>query len=125
MQNLNLAQHQWQSNNVALAESVLEQCPAELRGWEWSYCKNLCHLDLLTLCGHSTAAAATRFSLLGVYGLNFSPDGKQIASSGTDNLVKVWDVLTGREIRTLKGHADVVFAVSFSPDGLLIATGSK
>jgi WD40 repeat protein/serine/threonine protein kinase len=125
VQNLNLAQREWQANNVGLTESLLEQCPSELRGWEWSYLKNLCHLDLLTLRGHSTAPGAIRWSLAGVYGLDFSPDGKQIASAGSDNLVKIWEVSTGREIRSLKGHNDVVFAVSFSPDGGKIATGSK
>ena len=125
VQNLYLAQHEWQSNNVALAESLLEQCPSYLRGWEWSYLKNQCHLDLLTVRGHTTSPGAVRWGLSGIYGLNFSPDGKQIASAGSDNLVKVWDVSTGREIRTLKGHTDVVFAVSFSPDGQMVATGSK
>jgi WD40 repeat protein len=38
--------------------------------------------------------------------------------------IKLWDVKTGEEIRTLKGHRDSVRSVAFSPDGRLIASGS-
>lgn len=37
----------------------------------------------------------------------------------------LWDVITGSEIRTFKGHADAVWTVSFSPDGQYLATGSR
>ena len=31
----------------------------------------------------------------------------------------------GRQVRTLTGHLDYVFAVAFSPDGNRVASGSK
>src|SRR4051812_39909795 len=34
----------------------------------------------------------------------FSPDGKILASGGGDNAVRLWDVETGREIKSLVGH---------------------
>src|SRR5436190_1203028 len=34
----------------------------------------------------------------------FSPDGKQLATAGNDNLIRIWDPATGRQIRELKGH---------------------
>ena len=40
-----------------------------------------------------------------------------LASGGPDTTVKLWDVDTGSEIRTLIGHTDGVESVSFSPDG--------
>jgi WD40 repeat protein len=45
-----------------------------------------------------------------------SPDGKQLAGT-VGNEVKVWDVQTGRETLTLKGHTSWVQSVAFSPDG--------
>jgi WD40 repeat protein/uncharacterized caspase-like protein len=36
----------------------------------------------------------------------------------------LWDVDTGREIRTFEGHSKWINSVSFSPDGRYIATGS-
>jgi COMPASS component SWD3 len=39
--------------------------------------------------------------------------------------IKLWDVKTGREIRTLKGHSSFINSVAFSPDGRIIASGSN
>ena len=48
--------------------------------------------------------------------LDFSPDGKRLASASIDNEVKVWDVATNREMAKLSGSR----ALAFSPvDGTL------
>src|SRR5260370_4230587 len=47
----------------------------------------------------------------------FSPDGQRLASVGMDRTVKLWEVATGRETLTLRGHRGDVVAVAFSPDG--------
>ena len=45
----------------------------------------------------------------------FSPDGDNAATAGYDKLIKVWDVATGKLVRTLKEHSDAVYAVAFMP----------
>lgn len=47
----------------------------------------------------------------------FSEDGRRLLSGGWGGQVKLWDVPTGREIRTLVGHRTNVDALVFSPDG--------
>src|SRR5262249_14955328 len=45
-------------------------------------------------------------------------------SGSFDNTVKVWDLTTGRTLRTLEGHAGLVNAVAMSDDGTRAVSGS-
>jgi WD40 repeat protein/transcriptional regulator with XRE-family HTH domain len=53
-----------------------------------------------------------------------SPDGDYLLGGGDDNVVRLWDARTGRELRQLRGHTDNVISAAFSPDGKHILTGS-
>lgn len=55
----------------------------------------------------------------------FSPDGRLIASGSQDNTVKLWDVETGKEVRTFYGHTSRVLCIAFSPDGKSLASGGS
>ncbi len=54
----------------------------------------------------------------------YSPDGKLLATAGSDHAVRVWDVASGRERLVLKGHKTSVKCICFSPDGSRIASAS-
>ena len=54
--------------------------------------------------------------------LAFSPDGSKLASASDDNLAKIRDPQSGKELATLRGHSDKVLALAFSPDGKKLAT---
>jgi WD40 repeat protein len=54
----------------------------------------------------------------------FSPDGRWLASGAKDNTIKIWDVASGRLLRTLYGHGSPVNALAVSPDGKILASGS-
>ena len=55
----------------------------------------------------------------------FSPDGRRLATSGSDTGVTVWDVETGRVAVRAEGRVNVAQAASFSPDGARLYTGSR
>ena len=48
---------------------------------------------------------------------------KLLADASVDNTLKLWDIESGREIRTLKGDG-MLFDVAFSPDGKRLAACS-
>ncbi|NJM73324.1 MAG: hypothetical protein HC862_26150 [Scytonema sp. RU_4_4] len=60
-----------------------------------------------------------------VNSVSFSPDGKTLASASYDKTIKLWDVATGKQLKTLSGHSDGVHSVSFSPDGKTLASASS
>jgi WD40 repeat protein len=64
--------------------------------------------------GHSSAITAEAFSA----------DGRLLLSGSEDGTLKLWEVTTGREIRTLAGHSSPITAVCFAPDGRFALSGS-
>ena len=61
----------------------------------------------------------------GVTNVAFSRDGKLLASSSTDNTIKIWDLASKRELRTLVGLTARVESMDFSPDGHLLASAGE
>ena len=53
-----------------------------------------------------------------------SPDGKTVLSGSEDKTIKWWDMETGKEIKTFRGHDDYIKSVVFSPDGQTMVSGS-
>jgi WD40 repeat protein len=58
----------------------------------------------------------------GMYGMDLSPDDSILAVAGPSRMIDLWDVESGRLLRSL-GHPDELFAVAFSPAGTLLASG--
>ena len=54
--------------------------------------------------------------------VDFSPDGQLLASGSWDDMVKIWDPVTGAELRELAGHTGDVQGIAFSPGGKLVAS---
>ncbi|WP_329336456.1 hypothetical protein OG866_19745 [Streptomyces sp. NBC_00663] len=58
--------------------------------------------------------------------IEFSPDGRTIATDTEDNTVALWDTGTHRRIgETPHSHTAQIKALTFSPDGSLLATASR
>ncbi len=63
-----------------------------------------------------------------VRGIAFTPDGKQVVSAGEDKVIRVWDLGSGKTVRTIRGESALgslgkIFAMALSPDGKWLAVG--
>lgn len=58
-----------------------------------------------------------------VMGVAFAPDGKRFVSGSLDRKIILWDVETGKPVRSWTGNAEGVECVAFSADGNFILSG--
>jgi WD40 repeat protein len=121
LSNAALAHRESVAGNVGRTEELLNECPLDHRNWEWYYLKRQLNSGLLTLV---SAGRGT------VNGVAFSPDGKRLATAEYNEIVKLWDAATGKELLLLNlkappGGHNAVNCVAFSPDGLQVVTGSE
>lgn len=53
-----------------------------------------------------------------------SPDSQILASGSNDKTIKIWNLVSGKLLRTLEGHLGSVTSVAMSADGQTLASGS-
>jgi WD40 repeat protein/tRNA A-37 threonylcarbamoyl transferase component Bud32 len=111
-QRIALVDREWSANNLSRALELLDQCPPELRGWEWHYLKRLRGTNLPPMHHDNAVLCAA-----------ISPDGELIASGSQDGVLKLWDAETGQEVRRLPPQPEGIRSLAFSPDGRRLATG--
>jgi eukaryotic-like serine/threonine-protein kinase len=142
---MSFVQRSWEDyNGTLLHQELVDQLPANQgginrRGFEWFYWQRKMSQGHITLTWHHG----------GVDSVAFSPDGKQLASTSRDGMVKVSNAATGQLIRFFgadsfafdirqpdeQWHQVVIYArsenpfyptsVVFSPDGRRLAAGGR
>jgi WD40 repeat protein/serine/threonine protein kinase len=112
-QRIALAEREWSANNLSRVEQLLDECPTDLRGWEWHYLKRF-RLDSFPPLSHPTA----------VLSAVFSSDDRWIASASQDGKVTLWDATTGHKQFAFQAHEQHARAVAFRPGGRYLASAS-
>lgn len=99
-------------NPTAMIER-LDECPPDLRGWEWRF-----------LSRFRDTSLATREAHRGTAQLRFAPVGHTLITFGYDRLIHVWD-WPGRSILRTFETDFMVQSAAISPDGRRLIAGSR
>ncbi len=111
---IGLAAAKIDANAFDHALALINECPPELRHWEWGRLKYLCSRDLMAF------DAGTPLETLSI-----SHHGSQVAVAGWGGEVKLFSLKTGELEQTFNTEAGYVFALAFSPDDTKLAVGSN
>uniref|UniRef100_A0A915M964 NLE domain-containing protein n=1 Tax=Meloidogyne javanica TaxID=6303 RepID=A0A915M964_MELJA len=90
--------------------SISNTHPGELFLWEPAIKKQ----PIARLTGHQQL----------INQVQFSPDGRTIASASFDKSIKLWDGWTGKFQTSLRGHVGPVYQIAWSSDSRLLVSGS-
>ena len=113
---LSLAEGNWGRARSILESHVPSHGAKDLRGFEWSYFKELAKGDQLrTVPAHSNIASA----------IAFTPDGRTIATAGFDGLIKFWEYPALRLISEISLPGERFVSLSFRGDGQLLAATTE
>lgn len=61
-------------------------------------------------------------SLLLLQVVQFHPNSNYIASGSSDMTIRLWDCVTGNQVRLLTGHKASIYALTFSAEGRFLAS---
>jgi hypothetical protein len=109
-----LINSEYKNGNTADVQKLLQECPQDLRNWEYEYLHHISDQARMTLIGHEGLVRCVAFT----------PDGSKVVSGGQDKTIRIWDVKTGKELVIIKAHDEYVSSIAISPNGRQIASAS-
>lgn len=121
---ISLAEKAHETGNPIEMNAALEQCPEDMRGWEYWHLKRLTDESVLSWKAHERGASVVAYS----------PDGRYLLTSGLEaprfppvlRATKVWNAATGELVHVVDaGNVALQGSAAFSPDGKRIAVGGR
>lgn len=102
----------WQNQQVDRAQALLDRyLPAagqdDLRTFEWRFLQKLCQNHPQNLAGHAANLAH----------IQYSPDGRQLASADEGGTIRIWDAESGKLLSTLSANTSAIKKLGYFADG--------
>jgi WD40 repeat protein len=79
--------------------------------------------DQQALAQEDKGPVILKVNSLGVQSINFSPNGKTLASGDFSGTIKLWDLSTGKNTLTIPGEKGSISSLTFNPDSKLLGSG--
>jgi WD40 repeat protein len=106
--NINLAEREWQASNNAHVDQLLDEAPAAMRNWEWRYLTRLNHMENAILSGHREPIIA----------MVLNPEGNILRTVDAGGTFKDWDLSRRKETATGRfAFLNNIESLALSADG--------
>src|SRR5260370_29668685 len=92
-----------------------ERTTSEVVGRPWGRSILVARGPLVPLPAAAQVRATLKGHRLALASVDYSPDGRYLATGSYDRTAKIWDAATGTEVATLGGHQGTVEAAWFPP----------
>jgi WD40 repeat protein len=113
---IQLADARYREGNTGQVHALLDSCPEDLRGWEWN------HLNYV----HDESLTTFHMPRGSLYRAVLNRDDTRVVACGDDEkTIVMWDLKTGTQLQTFRGHQRFVYGLAISPDGRRIASGGE
>jgi len=114
----------WDVDDWQVVEALREQTGVISVAWspDGRYLASTAYGNTLCIWDYASRRLMHRNNTHYGAGLAWSPDSRKVATAGTATTVCIWDAISGTPLKILEGHTDLIRGVSFSSDGLLLAT---
>lgn len=76
-------------------------------------------------CAQTLETVIQKGHELAILTVAVSPDSAFVATGSKDKSIKLWEIKSGREVRSYLGHEMTVNSIRFSPDGKFLISGSN
>ncbi|MDZ8187965.1 MAG: NB-ARC domain-containing protein [Nostoc sp. ChiSLP02] len=103
----------------------------DLSGYDFSYL-TVWQADMRSMNLHNVNFARADLAkcvfaetLGGIHSVAFSPDGQLLATGDTNNEIRLYQVVSGKQLLSCNGHKGWIWSVAFSHKGHILASGSE
>lgn len=59
-----------------------------------------------------------------IHTVAISPNGRLMASAGEDTTIILWDLGSGKRLKTMTGHTGFIYSIAFNSDSTILVSGS-
>ncbi|QOJ15717.1 MAG: protein kinase [Planctomycetia bacterium] len=108
-----LAQSAFESENGGLLAQRLEECAADMRGWEWRYLRSRSDVSRRVIAAHEGSSK-----------VRCAPDGRLLVTVSTDRRARLWDAESGAALGQMRSET-MLDTAAFIPGSTRFAAGGR